>query len=116
MMRKPKMDGVPDWLLDAWLARLADGDLSPDDQRNLHCVLLHKLSGKPGVPALPGARIKRRFHASVYEGWVRNEIARLKAAGPPPRGGYRAAALETCAERWGWKSGEALEVWLRRAA
>jgi hypothetical protein len=116
MMRKPKLAGVPTWLTDYWLADLRDGCMVPDAQRELHKVLLHKWSGKPGVPELPGARIKRRFHAWVYEGWVRNEIARLKAAGPPPRGGYRTAALETCAERWGWNSGEALQAWLRRAA
>jgi hypothetical protein len=115
-MHKPNLAGVPDWLLAAWLERLEDGCMTPDNQRQLHKVLLHKLSGKPGIPELDGAIIKRRFHANVRAGWVRNEIARLKAAGPPPRGGYRAAALETCAERWGWKSGEALQAWLRRAA
>src|SRR5262245_46850405 len=111
---RPRLRGVPDWLLDAWLARLAEGNLASDDQRNLHRVLLHKLSGKPGSPKLPGTEIKRQFEAWARAEWVQNEIARLKKAGPEPHGGYRAQALDNCAERWGFKSGEALGVWLRR--
>jgi hypothetical protein len=113
-MKKPRLAGVPDCLVTVWLERLADGCLHPDDQRELHNVLVHKLSGKPGAPGLVGPKIKRRFHAGVREEWVQREIARLKAAGRPSPGGYRAEALERCAARWGWKSGEALDAWLKR--
>ena len=49
MTRKPRVAGVPDWLIDAWLALLEDGCMAPETQRQLHKLLVHKWSGKPGV-------------------------------------------------------------------
>ena len=51
-MGKPLLAGVPNWLIDHWLAALKDGRMDSYNQRELHKVLLHKWSGKPGVPDL----------------------------------------------------------------
>ena len=57
---------------------------------------------------------KSSYDAIILDLRVRNEIRRLKAAGPPPRGGYRAQVLDTVAKVTGWEEGEALDRWLRR--
>lgn len=113
-MHKPNLAGVPTWLTDYWLAMLKAGRMESYDQREMHKALLHKWSGKPGAPALTCTKSARQLNASFLELRVRNEIRRMKAAGKPPRGGYRPQALDTVAEVTGWKEGEALERWLRR--
>jgi hypothetical protein len=110
MITKPQLDGV----IDRFLAALEDGCLSPFDQRELAKLLRHKLSGKHGVPAWWPITAQRRFLASVRKVWIHEEIARLKAAGPRPRGGYREAAMTNCAARLGFDTVEALQRWLSR--
>lgn len=114
MKRKTKLPGWPDEMTDRYLAALEDGCMSPGDQREFYKVLVHKLSGKPGVAPLWIKKSHDRFLAWARDGLVQNEIRRLEAAGPPSAGGYRAEALEIVADRLGLKSGEALDVWLRR--
>jgi hypothetical protein len=127
-MHKPKLAGVPTWLTDYWLKMLKSGSMGAYDQRELHKALLHKWSGKPGVPPLTSMKSARQLKASFLELRVQNEIRKLKKKkGEPPAGGYRAAALDTVAESavWtevghtiaraaGWKDGEAPDKWLRR--
>jgi hypothetical protein len=114
--RKPKLAGVPAWRTDRWLAKLKEGRLDAFGQRELYEVLLHKWSGKRGVPALPSAKSVRRIRATFLEYKVRKEIWRMQAEGPPPRrhGGYREQALDTVAEAVGWPSGAALAKYIRR--
>lgn len=123
-MRKPRLVGVPTRLTDHWLAGLKAGNLAPHDQRELHKVLLHKWSGKGGVPDLTVAKTMRQIEAGFIEGKVQNEIRRLKANGKPSPGGYRAEALEIVAKAHGrtpeyvmkrlFENGETLGRWLRR--
>jgi hypothetical protein len=116
---KPLLAGVPNWLIDHWLAALKDGRMDSYNQRELHKVLLHKWSGKPGVPDLTCIRSARELSAANVEWHVRQEIHRMKAAEVKTSiggGGYRAEALDAVAEHSNgrWKSGETLGRWLTR--
>jgi hypothetical protein len=116
--RKPSLAGVPDWLTDYWLAALEDARMDAHDQRELHKVLLHKWSGKPGVPDLTCIRGARQLRAAFVETKVQQEIGRMKAAKVKLArggGGYRPPALDVVTEQLGdWPSGEALGRWLKR--